>query len=190
MYRRLFLSAGLYSSMAALGASLLGCSAVVAQPRFTVTTDQLQQVVGKRFPMRYPVAGLLDLAVQAPEILLLPEKNRLGATMQVEASGAALNRKQAGTFEVEFALRYEVSDRTLRASALRFKRLAFPGLRPEASQMLNLYGQALSEKALLEVTLHQLRPQDLAMADALGMQPGSITVTDKGLVFDFVAKSP
>ena len=50
MYRRLFLSAGLYSSMAALGASLLGCSAVVAQPRFTVTTDQLQQVVGKRFP--------------------------------------------------------------------------------------------------------------------------------------------
>jgi hypothetical protein len=40
----------------------------------------------------------------------------------------------------------------------------------------------------LEVALHQLRPQDLAMTDALGMQPGNITVTDKGLVFDFVAK--
>ena len=78
--------------------------------------------------------------------------------MAVEASGVALNRKQPGTFEVEFALRYEVSDRTLRATAIRFKRLNFPGLRPEASEMLNLYGQTLSEKALLEVVLHQLQP--------------------------------
>jgi hypothetical protein len=188
MHRRFFLNAAHCLAMGAVAAALLGCSAVTAQPRFTVAKDQLQEVVAKRFPMRYPVAGLLDLAVQAPEILLLPEKNRLGATMQVEASGTALNRKQAGTFEVEFALRYEVSDRTLRATALRFKRLTFPGLRPEASEMLNLYGQALSEKALLEVALHQLRPQDLSMADALGMQPGSITVTEQGLVFDFVAK--
>jgi hypothetical protein len=189
MHRRLLLNAARYITLAALAMASLGCSTLTAQPRFTVSQDQLQQVVAKRFPIRYPVAGLLDLAVQAPELQLLPEKNRLSAIMAVEASGAALNRKQAGTFEVEFALRYEASDRTLRATALRFKRLNFPGLRPEASDMLNLYGQALSERALLEVALHQLRPQDLAMADALGMQPGSITVTDKGLVFDFVAKS-
>ena len=173
-----------------LALSSLACSTLTAQPRFTVSKDQLQQVVGKRFPMRYPVAGLLDLAVQAPEIQLLPVLNRLSAIMAVEASGVALNRNQAGMFEVEFALRYEVSDRTLRATAIRFKQLNFSGLRREASEMLNLYGQALSEKALLEVVLHQLRPQDMAMADAMGMQPGSITVTDKGLVFDFVAKSP
>lgn len=188
MHRRFLLNAGRCLAMGALAATLLACSAVTAQPRFTVSKDQLQQVVAKRFPMRYPIAGLLDLAVQAPEIQLLPEKNRLSATMAVEASGPALNRKQAGTFEVEFALRYEVSDRTLRATALRFKRLTFPGLRPEASEMLNLYGQALSEKALLEVTLHQLRQQDMAMAEAMGMQPGSISVTQQGLVFDFVAK--
>jgi len=131
---------------------------------------------------------LLNLEVQAPEIRLLPEQNRLNATMAVEASGAALNRKQTGTFEVEFALRYEVSDRTLRATALKFKRLNFPGLQPMASEMLNLYGQTLSEKALLEVVLHTLRPQDLGMAESLGMQPGSITVTEKGLVVDFVKK--
>jgi hypothetical protein len=38
------------------------------------------------------------------------------------------------------------------------------------------------------VVLHQLRPQDLAVADGLGMQPGSITVTDSGLVIGFEAK--
>ena len=173
-----------------LALSTLACSTLTAQPRFVVSKDQLQQVVGKRFPLRYPVAGLLNLEVQAPEIRLLPEQNRLNATMAVEASGVALNRKQAGTFEVEFALRYEVSDRTLRATALRFKRLSFPGLQPMASDMLNLYGQTLSEKALLEVVLHTLKPQDLGMADGLGMQPGSITVTERGLVVDFVTKTP
>ena len=188
MHRRFLSSAARYITLAAVAFAALGCNTLTAQPRFTISQDQLKQVVAKRFPMRYPVAGLLDLAVQAPEIQLLVEKNRLSAIMAVEASGAALNRKQAGTFEVEFGLRYEGSDRSLRATALRFKRLDFPGLRPEASQMLNLYGQVLSEQALSEVTLHQLRPQDMAMADAMGMQPGSITVTDKGLIFDFVAK--
>jgi hypothetical protein len=173
-----------------LAFSLLACSTLTAQPRFVVSKDQLQQVVGKRFPLRYPVAGLLNLEVQAPEIRLLPEQNRLNAVMAVEASGAALNRKQTGTFEVEFALRYEVSDRTLRATGLRFKRLNFPGLQPMASDMLNSYGQTLSEKALLEVVLHTLKPQDLGMADGLGLQPSSITVTERGLVVDFVAKAP
>jgi hypothetical protein len=189
MYRRFFLNAAHYMAMSTLALAALWCGSVAAQPRFTVTAEQLQQAVAKRFPLRYPVAGLVDLAVQAPDIKLLPEKNRLNAVMAVEASGQALHRKQNGTFEVEFALRYEVSDRTLRATALRFKRLSFPGLRPEATEILNAYGQTLSEQALLEVVLHQLRPQDLAMADALGMQLGSITVTDKGLVIDFVAKS-
>jgi hypothetical protein len=188
MQRQIFLSTCRNIVITLLAFSLLACSTITAQPRFVVSKDQLQQVVGKRFPLRYPVVGLLNLEVQAPEIRLLPEQNRLNATMAVEASGVALNRKQTGTFEVEFALRYEVSDRTLRATALRFKRLNFPGLQPMASEMLNLYGQTLSEKAMLEVALHQLRPQDIAMADAMGMQPGNITVTNKGLVFDFVAK--
>jgi hypothetical protein len=176
-------------TIALLALSILACSTLIAQPRFVVSKDQLQQVVAKRFPLRYPVAGLLNLEVQAPDIRLLPEQNRLSAIMAVEASGVALNRKQAGTFEVEFALRYEVSDRTLRATALRFKRLNFPGLQPMASEMLNLYGQSLSEKALLEVVLHTLKPQDLGMADGFGMQPGSITVTERGLVVEFVNKN-
>ena len=54
--------------------------------------------------------------------------------------------------------------------------------------MLNSYGPALAEQSLLELVLHQLRPQDLALADGLWLQPGSITVTYHGLVIGFVAK--
>lgn len=188
MHRRFFLSAARCLAFGGVvWVALLG-SQVQAQPRYTVTAEQLQQVVAQRFPRRYPVAGLMDLAMQAPVLRLLPEQNRLSAGMVVEATGPALRRSQTGLFEVDFALRYEASDRTIRAYQLRFRRLHFAGLLPAASELLNLYGPALAEQSLQEVVLHQLRPQDLAMADGLGMQPGSITVTDAGLVIGLVVK--
>lgn len=159
-----------------------------AQPSYTVSAEQLQQVVAQRFPLRYPVAGLLDLDIQAPLLRLLPEQNRVRAEMAVEAAGPALRRSHSGTFDVDFALRYEPSDHTIRAYQLRFQNLHLSDLQPQASILLNAYGPALAAQALQEVVLHQLRPQDLAMADKLGMQPDRITVTDKGLVIGFVLK--
>ncbi len=158
------------------------------QPRYTVSARQLQQMVAQRFPLHYPVPGLFDLDLQAPRLRLLPEQNRLSAGMAVEVAGPALRRSYSGTFELDFALRYEASDRTIRACQLRFKRLQFADLQPAASELLNTYGPALAEQSLLEVVLHQLRPQDLALADGLGLQPGSITVTEQGLVIGFVPK--
>jgi len=55
-------------------------------------------------------------------------------------------------------------------------------------ELLNTYAPALAEQSLREVVLHRLQPQDLRMADAMGMQPGTITVTDAGLVIGFVLK--
>lgn len=186
MKRRLVLSA---AARLALGAATgLALTRVQAQPGHTVSAAQLQQLVAQRFPMRYPVAGLLDLDVQAPRLHLLPEQNRLRAEMAVQAGGPALRRSYTGSFDVDFALRYEASDRTLRAHQLRFQRLHFSDLQPAASELLKTYGPALAEQSLREVVLHQLRPQDLALTDGLGLQPDSITVTDQGLLIGFVAK--
>ena len=67
-------------------------------------------------------------------------------------------------------------------------RLQFPALQPAVVAMLNAYGPALAAQTLQEVVLHTLRPQDLALPDGLGMQPGSITVTNEGLTIGFVPK--
>ncbi len=160
-----------------------------AQPHYKVSAAQLQAAVAQRFPLRYPVAGLLNLDVQVPTLRLLPALNRLGAQMVVEVAGPALNRRHRGTLGVEFALRYEAADRTVRAHQLRLARLDFPSLQPGVVAMLNIYGPALAERTLLEVVLHTLRPQDLTLPDALGMQPGSMTVTNEGLTIGFVPKS-
>lgn len=159
-----------------------------AQPRFKVSAAQLQAAVAQRFPLRYPVPSLLNLDVQAPLLTLLPAQNRLAAKMVVLAAGPALIQSHEGTLELEFGLRYEAADRTVRAHQLRFKRLQFLTLQPSVVRLISVYGQALSERTLLEVVVHRLRPQDLALPDAMGLQPGSITVTTEGLTIGLVPK--
>ncbi|MFN4117903.1 DUF1439 domain-containing protein [Acidovorax sp.] len=187
-HRRQFLTAAAHRSIALAGIALfMGCGAL-AQPSYTVPLAQLQEMVTAKFPRSVPVQGLFDLSLQAPQLRLLPDVNRLGAAMAVEAAGPALRRGHGGTFDVEFALRYEASDRTLRAHQIKLGRLDFPTLKPAVTDLLNAYGPVLAEQSLREVTLHQLRPQDTAVFDGLGLQPGPITVTAKGLEVAFVRK--
>jgi hypothetical protein len=157
-------------------------------PRFTVPLDLLQREVAQRFPVRYPVAGLLNLDLGAPRLALLPEQNRLRADMGVTAAGPALARSQPGSFTVDFGLRYEHSDRSLRAHQLKVYRFRFPGLSAEAVDMLNQYAPALAEQSLREVVLYQLQPRETAMADLLGLRPGRITVTPQGLQVELVVR--
>lgn len=190
MQRRFFLSAAVCGSLGNLAwaASPEVNDPPGKPPGVAVPTAVLQRSVAERFPMRYPVQGLLNLDLQPPTLSLLPAQNRLRAAMVVDAAGPALNRSHHGTFDLDFALRYEASDRTLRAHQLRIDRLRFPTLQPGVVELLNTYAPALAEQSLREVVLHRLQPQDLRMADAMGMQPGAITVTEAGLVIGFVLK--
>ena len=131
-----------------------------ALPGYKVSAAQLQQAVAQRFPLRFPVQGLLNLDLQAPQLQMLAAQNRLGAEIPIDAAGPALQGSHHGTLALDFALRYEASDLTVRVHQLRFKRLTLPGL----------------------------QPSDLALPNSLGLQPGSITVTDSGLMIGFVLK--
>ncbi len=188
MYRRRFVGAVHGWVKSALTLAVLLSAQAMAQPRYTVSAAQLQQMVAQQFPRRYPVAGLMRMDVQAPALRLLPQLNRLSAEMAIEAAGPLLGRNQKGVFEVDFVLRFEASDNTIRAHQLRFKRLRMQDLSPAGTELLNAYGPALAEQTLQEVVLHQLRPQDLAMAGDMGLQPSTITVTDTGLVIGFEVK--
>ena len=169
-------------------AGWLAAPPALAQARHTVSAAELQAAVSQRFPMRYPVGGLLNLTLQAPQLRLLPASNRLGTDMAIDASGPALSRSTTGRFDLDFALRYEASDQTVRAHQIRVNTLSLAGLPPGPAGMLQLYGPAMAEQALEEVVLHQLQPKDLMLTDGLGLEPGDITVTDKGLVISFVPR--
>lgn len=174
-----------------LAAQPAGASPAAALPaRLTVPLALLQSQVTQRFPLRYPVAGLVNLDLSAPRLGLLPQQNRLRAEMPVQAAGPALAQAQKGSFTVDFALRYEPSDHSLRAHQLKVYRFRFPGLQPEAIELLNQYAPALAEQSLREVVLYQLPGQEAAMAEMLGLQPGRITVTEQGLQVELANRTP
>ena len=101
-----------------------------------------------------------------------------------------LKERFSGLLDVDFALRYEPSDRTLRAHQIKVNQLSIDGLSPALSDMLGTYSTALAEQAMGQVVLYQLQDQDLALVDALAMEPGAITVTAQGLTVALVQKAP
>jgi hypothetical protein len=185
MKRRLLLSSVI---VAAWGGLATTSSRATAGPSYKVSAEQLQRLIDERFPTRLPVGNLFNLDVESPRLRLLPELNRLASEMVMHAAGPALRRSYRGSFDVDFALRYEPGDQSIRAHELRVHSFRLPGLPPQTLKLLDAYGQALAEQALLEVVVHRLRPRELALADAMGLQPGDITVTPEGLVIGFVRK--
>lgn len=181
-------------SLLACGGALLAgagaCTTGDGGPRsVTLSLERLQATVARRFPQRFDMQGLLDLTLLEPNLRLLPESNRLGAALQMRADGPLLARSYAGDADVDFGLRYEAGDRTLRATALQVNALHIEGL-PQRSQALLL--QLVTRqvrRALQEVVLYRLRDKDLMLADTLGLQPGPITVTPEGLRVELVAKN-
>lgn len=187
MKRRLLLATG-----AKITLGTLGCWAfarALAQPTHKVSAGQLQRMLAERFPMRYPVADLFTLDVAAPRLRLLPERNLLSTELPLQAAGPALRRSYSGSVEVEFGLRYEPSDQSIRADRLRAHSFRFPGLSPQALSLLDSYSHALAQQALLEVVLHRLGARELALPEAMGLEPGGITVTADGLSIEFVPKA-
>lgn len=190
MKRRIFLSRTFGMALAGIaGLNVLTTTGAFAQPSYRLSLDQLQKAVAQRFPLKRQAGGLVEFNLQAPLLRLLPQQNRLGAAMVLGATGPALQDSFAGTFDVDFALRYEASDQTIRAHQLKVNKLKMTGLAPGPSALLEAYAPSLAQQALLEVTVHKLRPQDLQLADTMGLEPSTITVTDKGLTIGFVNKA-
>nr|WP_255576047.1 DUF1439 domain-containing protein [Comamonas sp. Y33R10-2] len=178
--------------MAAMGLSMVaaGCSGKSVPSSVSVSQQKLQEMLAKRFPKQYPVAGLLHLDLKLPQLNMRPESNMLNAVIPVELSGKVLKQSFSGVLDVNFALRYEAADRTLRAYQIKVNQLSMDGLSPALSDMLGTYISSLAEQALGQVELYQLQEQDLALVDTLGMEPGAITVTAQGLTVALVKKAP
>jgi hypothetical protein len=184
MNRRLLLMA------VAAGCSLAatGCSGKSGPGNVSVPRQKLQEVVASRFPRQFPVAGMLQLQLHSPTLGLLPERNALNLVLQVQLSGPVLKQTYGGQMDLDFALRYEPTDRTRRAHQIKVNRLVVTDLAPAMSDMLTTYASALAEQALGQLVLYQLQDKELALVDSLNLEPGAITVTPEGLSVALVQK--
>ena len=180
----------LLGSMAiTLGLGACASASESGLPTYRISARQLEEALARRFPLRHTLRGLLRLELEPPRLRLLPQSNRIGTEFALVAGGPALRRELQGVFDLDFALRYEPLDQTLRAQQPRVNLLQLGGLPRELADALVAYGPALAEHALHDMVLHRVPAKDLALADAMGLQPGAITVEPGGLVISFTVKT-
>jgi hypothetical protein len=153
---------------------------------YTVSLAELLAMLSERFPRRFPLAGLAALELNAPHNAAA-RANRCARGCPPYSAGP-VGMPREGVLEVEFGLRYEAKDRTLRAHDIVFHSLEMQGLEPAAAALLHAWAPRLARRALGEVVLHRLEEKDLALLDGLGLQPGAIAVTDQGLSIAFVRR--
>ncbi|HVE54607.1 MAG TPA: DUF1439 domain-containing protein, partial [Ramlibacter sp.] len=175
-------------TFAAWPAARLAAQPEPQRPRRKIPASQLLDALSARFPLRFSVPGLLELEVGAPALLLLTARNKLGATLQLQARAPALRDVAEGEVDVLFALRYEPTDRTIRARDPEVHRVHVPGLGQEAAYAIENATRALLSRMQGEVVLHRFAEGELALPDVMGFEPGKLTVLEDGLEIAFVTK--
>jgi len=183
MQRRILLSA-----VVCWPAALLAAQEEDTRPRIRISAAQLYEAMARRFPQRFGLPGVVELEVSAPRLLLLPARNKLGASLVAQPSGA-FRSVRPGDLDLVFAVRYEATDRTLRGWRPEVLDFHFPDLAPDATQALRALLPALSRDIAADVVLHRFTPGELALPDTMGLEPRDVTVLDDGLLVTFAQKA-
>lgn len=174
-------------------AALAACAAAGAgaeappRPHQRLSAATLHAALSARFPLRLGLGKLVELTVTAPALHLLPARNRVGAGLAAQLGGAAPGLAGNGTIDLLFALRYERTDRSVRARDAEIAGMQWPGLPPEALQSVRPLAAALLRE-VGEFTLHRFTTQELALPDTMGFEPEAFQVVQDGVVVFFGPK--
>ena len=184
--------------VAALGlvglAGLAGCGSLVGPQVITLGQADLDRLLSRRFPMQRRVLDWLDLALSAPRLQLLPERNRMAVQLDLASSSRMAGWAGRARLDFDTALRYEARDATVRLTQVRVQQLLLdggsgapvppaPAPAPAAATggPLARLGQALAETTLDDLALYTVPTDRLAELRRLGLAPGAVTITARGV---------
>ncbi|WP_394789393.1 DUF1439 domain-containing protein [Rhodoferax sp.] len=166
--------------LAGLLALLTAC--VAPGPRSTtISQEKLQTLLSARFPYTGKVGPLFELQAQAPQVRLLPEQNRIGTSIQIQVSERLSRNTFNGVLDVDYGVRFEPSDQSIRMADVHVNTLSFTGVPERYQGVVQGLAPQLAERLLDGVSLHQIRAKDMETISGWGYEPGAIDVTPEGL---------
>lgn len=173
---------------AVLAPGLVGGCSVWGGPRtIDVTQAQLQQAVERRFPIERRYLELLDVTVAAPRLLMRPDANRVATELEVLVGERITRSQYRGAIALNFGLRFEPGDNTVRLTNVRVDRIDVDGASALLRQQLDRVGILLAEQSLNERPVYTLRAKDVEAMQGRGLRPGDIRVTSNGLAIDLIS---
>ncbi len=160
------------------------------KPRsYTLPLAQLEKLIGSKFPQRRQLAGLMEVALLRPRLRLLPEANRVGTMIDLLVSEQLMGRRFEGTMDLDYGIRFESSDGSVRMVDVRVGKVDFPAIPEQLRALVARAAPRLAEQSLNELVLHKIEPDQLTMVNGLGYRVGEVRVTREGLKVDLLPAS-
>lgn len=153
---------------------------------YTLPLAQLEKLIGGKFPQRRQMAGLMEVALLRPRLRLLPEVNRLGTMIDLLVSEQFMGRRFEGTMDLDYGIRFEPSDGSVRMVDVRVGKVDFPAIPEQLRAFVARTAPRLAEQSLNELVLHKIEPDQLTMVNGLGYRVGEVRVTRQGLRVELV----
>ena len=192
-------------------AALWGCAGLGGPTVITLSEADLAVLIARSFPMQRRLLEMFDVQLNAPQLRLMPASNRLSVGLALTTQDRFFGNSGRGTLTFDAALRYEPRDASVRLNQVRVQNLGFeasalpPPLRTPAPSAsggatvqpapppvgpLARLGNALAEQALENLVIYSVPAERQASLRQLGLQPGAVTVTSRGVEISFARIAP
>jgi hypothetical protein len=169
----------------AVAAGLAGCAGWGVQRTVVLSQARMQSLVERQFPRQQRLFDVIDITVARPTLRLLPERNRIATDLDLVATERLSGRTARGSLALDYALRYEPSDASLRLSQVHVTdvqlELGSGPLSPSAARL----GAVLAERLLDDFVLYRADDQRLQQLQRAGVTAREIVVTTGGIELRF-----
>jgi hypothetical protein len=168
-----------------LAVALLAACASLDPRHVTLSATEVQNLVARQFPRQQRVMELLDVSLANPQVRLVPERNRMATSLDLQASERLSGRALRGSLALDHGLRFEPSDATVRLANIKVEdmKLELAGT-PLSGQAARL-GAMLAERALDDFVIYRVSDERRQAMARLGVNNADVAVTARGIELRF-----
>jgi hypothetical protein len=168
-----------------LALGLAGCAGLGGLRNVMLSQEQLQLQIDRQFPRQQRLLEVIDVNIARPALRLLPERNRIETDLDLSATERLSGRTVRGSLALDYALRFEPSDASVRLAQVRVQDakldLGSGPLSPSSARI----GALLAERLLDDFVLYRPDAERLQLIQRLGVTAADIVVTSRGVEIRF-----
>jgi hypothetical protein len=174
-------ASALCAGVLALLALLSGCAGLIGTHDVDISESQLTLLMARQFPMERKVMEVIDLNITNPVLTLIPQANRVGTELDVTAVDRLFGSAAMGHVKLDYGLRFQPSDHTIRMTQVRVRELTLSSGSSELRGTAQRIGGLVAENALENLVLYRMKPAQADEMDRLDLVASPIMVTPQGL---------
>ncbi|MBN8493996.1 MAG: DUF1439 domain-containing protein, partial [Burkholderiales bacterium] len=145
---------------------------------------ELQAQLARRFPLQRSLLDVYELQLSDPRLRIDGAAGRLATELALQASDKRSGRMLQGRLALDYGLRWEASDASIRLVQPRVDSLQIApesGLSPRRAELLQRMGSALVARLLDDLALYRVPEARLQAWRSAGFQPGGLQITPDGV---------